>query len=160
MASLRRVFLVRMRDVLRTLGADWDVQISGRAHKATAKVRVEVMHTNEEKEPSATEAYACDVFFAITIGVNNADASAAELPDGDEGNPDLYCERMVTLVEAKLHEDGVWGSAPPFTRPIIDLLGWDYFDPPDRSLSANRTFAIVAVKARFEHLRTDPSVEV
>lgn len=156
MASLRRLYLLQMRDVLRTLGADWDVQVSGTAHASTAKVRAEVVLSNEEKNVAATESYACSVSYVVMLSVDNANASAAAEPAGDAGNPDLYMERIVELVEKKLQEDGVWGTVPPFTRPQVELQGWDFFDPGDRSLAMLKTFAFVRVMVSFEHLRGDP----
>lgn len=149
MASKRRTLLLAVRTRLRLI-TDWNVQFDGVPIAATEAVRIGISYTGENRVPANSEAYDCTLDVRLVVAVRNRDALPGALPDGDEGNPDLYMERVIEQLEAQLNSPDLWESEPLYTDAMV--MGHDLLDH-GAELRDRETLAMVHLQFTYQDQR-------
>lgn len=126
MASRRRTLLTALRDRLRTSDGtqtgSWDVQFGGSEHSNDGDdpVRIDLYLADDDQRLVNQSQYESESFFPVVITTNNDNADETL----DEGDPELYWERVLSEAEALLHtpDDGLGEDVEVWTSGATILL--------------------------------------
>lgn len=150
MASLRRQILLQLRERLQTLLPTWDVQLEGASHGEDSRVRATVFYTSESKELANNLFYSSRLMVGVYVEGFVEDADTDPGPAGDEGLALLYAERLVSDLEATVHQPDAWGVHPDFTDVLV--TGHDLIDPDDSTMVG----VVALLEFTFRHDILDP----
>lgn len=150
MASIRDNILQALVTRLATISG-WTVRLRAVENpEGNQPIVATVYPVSEDKAIANSDTYEC----TLRVGVHIVARIENTSPTTDGGNPFRYLDRLLVLVEKKIHAPDSWGLQPEFTRVEVNGHDIDVVDDPDPT----SVEAFVRLTFQYRHRFDDPEV--